>query len=156
MAWCGGCVSHFDDRVSPWAWLLRRVGGHVPPALEHLHDLPEEPPGSCGITWHDCPPAFLPCPLCGFGEASSEHLCIWCPAVAYAWAMLTGRSTSTILADVRRDGGLSVLGGSDIAGIAAVLGHQIAFLYGSMASRNQMQWRDAGAWLARAAGSAIK
>ena len=29
---------------------------------------------------------FGACPLCGTGEAGSEHLWMWCPAVALAWS----------------------------------------------------------------------
>eukprot|EP00974_Lingulodinium_polyedra_P102681 9942318-Lingulodinium_polyedra.AAC.1 len=31
------------------------------------------------------------CPLCGLGEASSEHLLQWCPAVTEAWNLCGGR-----------------------------------------------------------------
>ena len=39
----------------------------------------------------DCLPArgvCEPCPLCSSGEAGSEHLCVFCPAVRHAWAAL--------------------------------------------------------------------
>ena len=70
-----------------------------------------------------------PCPLCGFGGAGSEHLCIWCPAVAEAWFILVGPDGRTFLQAVRepdRDAGL----------VGAVL-HQTSFLHGALCRNGQ-------------------
>ena len=58
--------------------------------------VPGSPPGPGGYTALNRlggPPApqqgaYTTCPLCGLGEAGSEHLVIFCPAVAEAWRIL--------------------------------------------------------------------
>ena len=40
--------------------------------------------------WDWGPSLYGACPLCGRGEAGAEHLLLWCPAVALAWAVLSG------------------------------------------------------------------
>eukprot|EP00969_Alexandrium_andersonii_P012680 552702-Alexandrium_andersonii.AAC.1 len=37
------------------------------------------------------------CPLCGWGEASSQHLLVWCPAVVAAWRSLAGPAAPPLL-----------------------------------------------------------
>ena len=101
---------------------------------------------------HELPPL----PLCGYGEASSQHLCLWCPAAALAWALVTGLRITTILADLSRFRDGAAGPGCSLPGLAAALGHQITFLYGSLASRSKMEWRAAGTRLAQAVGSSIK
>ena len=85
---------------------------------------------------------FAPCPLCLRGEAGAEHLLTWCPATHHAWDLL-GHPAG--LASPRR---LLTAPAWDSAAVAFL--HQVAFLHTSLAGRAGMEWRPAGALLARA------
>eukprot|EP00972_Heterocapsa_arctica_P015058 2217561-Heterocapsa_arctica.AAC.1 len=66
-------------------------------------------------SWQAISP-YAPCPLCNHGEASSQHLCLWCPAVGMAWEHLRGAEATTMIHDVGRD--------PTAAGAAAALARQ--------------------------------
>eukprot|EP00972_Heterocapsa_arctica_P022059 3243703-Heterocapsa_arctica.AAC.1 len=53
--------------------------------------------------WHLTSSPYAICPLCGLGEASSQHLCLWCPAVGMAWEHLRGSHATTMIQDINRD-----------------------------------------------------
>eukprot|EP00972_Heterocapsa_arctica_P085134 12544200-Heterocapsa_arctica.AAC.1 len=85
--------------------------------------------------------SFLACPLCGHGEAGSQHLCIWCPAVAYAWNEIAGPGISTLMADIIKNHKLAQTG--------ALLAQQVVFLYGSLAGRGKQDCKVSGTELVR-------
>ena len=79
-AWCDTCLGPWAGQASLWPLLddadlpaylaplaapRRRVCGRI------------QVPRRCG--------QFGVCPLCGLGEATTEHIWSWCPAVALAW-----------------------------------------------------------------------
>ena len=88
---------------------------------------------------------YDPCPLCGTGELSSQHLILWCPAVALAWLRLTGRDDSIthalIATDEPKRGHLDTL---------AQMLHQVVFLVGALNTRTTMQWTQAANWIVKA------
>eukprot|EP00972_Heterocapsa_arctica_P088685 13076407-Heterocapsa_arctica.AAC.1 len=95
----------------------------------------DEPPSMKTASWHLASSPYSACPLCGLGEASSQHLCLWCPAVGMAWEHLRGTHATTMIQDIGRD--------PSAAGPAAALARQIMYLYGSLTTRAAMQWQDA-------------
>jgi hypothetical protein len=113
------------------------------PASQVEQGCQPEPDATRPIDWHVQRSPFGACPLCGLGEAGSEHLCVWCPAVACAWAQLwPDRAVGSLLQAVAVDG-------PHLATTAALL-HQSAFLYGSLQGRATMHWSQAAGWLVRA------
>ena len=79
MAWCTECV-HPGMTESSWACLPARM---LPSSLrEHAHLISN----GLGKNYFDTHPShFGPCPLCGLGEAGSEHIWQWCSAAYMAW-----------------------------------------------------------------------
>ena len=80
MAWCTDCVQPGMTENS-WACLPVRM---IPSSLrEHAHLINHEQSRS---SFDTRPSHFGPCPLCGLGEAGSEHIWQWCSAAYMAWA----------------------------------------------------------------------
>ena len=132
-AWCAACLG--DD-------VLRDGGAHL---TAHLVGTPPPWPGTqaaCGsLALPAGPGAFPACPLCGLGEAGGEHLLIWCPAVAAAWAAIRPVPLTLLRALTTRGDHASVLG---------TLLHQTSFLHASLLHRVILQAPQAGARLVRA------
>eukprot|EP00972_Heterocapsa_arctica_P093542 13797632-Heterocapsa_arctica.AAC.1 len=101
-----------------------------------MESTPHEPAGMRSTPWH-----LVGCPLCGHGEAGSQHLCIWCPAVAYAWNEIAGPGITTVMADIVRNPKLARSG--------SLLAQQVVFLYGSLAGRACQDWKTSGTELVR-------
>ena len=82
VAWCDRCMGPWAHAPDRWAMLPDEM---LPPTLRDRaasarHNRPQ-------LTGHRGFPqsGYGACPLCGHGEAGSEHLWTWCPAVALAW-----------------------------------------------------------------------
>lgn len=86
-------------------------------------------PDGAEYDWGSSP--FGPCPLCGCGEASSEHILRWCPAVAAAWIQL--QQDSGVLAEAIR--GLE----GNAQDVTALL-HQAAYLNATLGGRAAVSW----------------
>jgi len=82
------------------------------------------------------------CPLCGLGEGGGQHLVIWCPAVAAAWAALAP-GCGSVAAPLER---------AEAPGRGAVgdLLQQASFLHTSLMGKATMTWPAARDWLLRA------
>eukprot|EP00972_Heterocapsa_arctica_P109013 16055485-Heterocapsa_arctica.AAC.1 len=106
-----------------------------------MKDTPQEPADMKCTPWHLVATSFLCCPLCGHGEAGSQHLCIWCPAVAYAWNEIAGPGITTVIADIARK--------PKLAHIGSLLAQQVVFLYGSLAGRAWQDLKTSGTELVR-------
>ena len=84
-SWCGQCVGELRT-IGGWPML---VDGGAPDsafaewALRLRSSVDTE---LAGAAWIDS--CFGVCPLCGFGERGSEHVLIWCLAVARAWFLV--------------------------------------------------------------------
>ena len=95
-AWCHGCLGGWGAGVAKW------------PLLPD-DQLPQPLQDQAAIYRHRCPPPAIQvpldpspygcCPLCGLGEASAEHIWMWCPAVALAWLLVRPDDAPTLLPD---------------------------------------------------------
>ena len=80
MAWCTDCFQPGMTENS-WACLPVRM---IPSSLrEHAHLINQ---GQSRCSFDTRPSHFGPCPLCGLGEAGSEHIWQWCSAAYMACA----------------------------------------------------------------------
>ena len=75
----------------------------------------------------------MACPLCGLGDAGSEHLVVACPAVGLAWASLAGSHRPLSLVQALRHPGPHLR-------VVAALLSAAAVLYGSLLGRS-VSWR---------------
>ena len=61
------------------------------------------------------------CPLCGRGEKVAEHLVIWCPAMAQAWARWGGTNLHSIADDTQGGRAQSTASEATTPGLVPVL-----------------------------------
>eukprot|EP00972_Heterocapsa_arctica_P028644 4213869-Heterocapsa_arctica.AAC.1 len=61
---------------------------------DERHNSSPIPPCMEGFDLDARPSAFGLCPLCRRGEAGSEHLGVWCPAVVAAWITSAAQAPS--------------------------------------------------------------
>ena len=82
-----------------WSWCRRCApveAGALPGLVAHRLGLgppspdPATPASLRRQPWQLHRHRTRPCPLCGFGEHSAEHLLVWCPCLAICWTSLTG------------------------------------------------------------------
>ena len=133
-SWCRRCIPE-------GVWQQGMRGGALLPSergSEHTSQGALGWPDSIdfGVT-RDWPP----CSLCGRGEATGEHLAVWCPAVAYAWGKWQPQALALLA--VMKDPG-------EYASAAARILHQASFLCCSLRQSQMPGWRRAGDWLVRA------
>ena len=142
VAWCSNCLPDCAESAPPWVIAWRAYGDTsrtplddaalaAPPSPEKLQD----------STWVHTASAYSACPLCGRGEAGSEHLCHWCPAVALAWTLVFPDVPYTALSPPA--------GEFDFARFFALCQH-VVFLYGSLNGNATTSWVAAGYSIARA------
>ena len=128
-SWCTGCIGA-QPHGAPWQWLLARI---APESSLADHG----PACLTGDDWHLCRSPYLCCPLCGLGEASSQHLVLWCPAVGVALARCFPDGPRVSLQytapGANQDAALPRL---------AMLIHQVAFLNGTWAGRHVATWQE--------------
>lgn len=146
LAWCQRCLP-FGGRA-PARDLLTELAiaegwaaapGQRPDPDAILGALTRRGDGT-GYDWGPSP--YGPCPLCGCGEAGSQHILRWCPAVATAWANL--QQDGTTLDEATR-----VLLGS--APDATALLHQAAYLNSTLSGRAAVCWTTGARLLTAAA-----
>ena len=101
-AWAKLPDALLPDRLLPFARALREPRGPLP-AVDWARSL------------------FGCCPLCGLGEAGSEHLLGWCPAVALAWLESRPDSAPNTLLEALHSGAWA-------DSVARFL-HQVVFLH---------------------------
>ena len=87
------------------------------------------------------PSAHARCPLCDLGEASAEHLLMWCPAPALAWQRYS-RSTQSLISQVLDPP-------EDPTAVTSLL-HQTLYLYTSVLGRTQLTPAKADTHILRA------
>ena len=129
-SWCGQCIGRVDHGIAPWAWLLAKKGikdsrapeTRIPDALDRTE-------------WHMSQSPYLTCPLCGMGEASSQHLAIWCPAVGIAWKVIAPRAGEHTVME-------AAVNGRQPESVIALC-HQVVVHYGAWATRHQADYKKA-------------
>ena len=141
MAWCEECLDGIGH-LSPWAWVLGDAYAGDGDLGEAVRATPAAPPCMAEGAWRAMTTFYGACPLCSRGEHVSEHLAIWCPAVAAAW-LRVGASHGPSL--VR-----ALSGDRDAAACAARLLRQASFIASSIHNKSAVEWREGADWLARA------
>ena len=76
VAWCQACQPPCSTGFG-WTMVLQAHGD------EDRSSLPPLPSAHSSLL--RTPTTYDRCPLCGWGELSSQHILHWCPAVATAW-----------------------------------------------------------------------
>ena len=118
-ALCRHCLGSWSGVSSLWP-LLR--DDQIP---HQLHELAQQL-----RTGRDAVPVLLPlhpspygcCPLCGLGEASNEHVWMWCTAVALAWSLVRPGGSPDTVAD-------AIMHPGDHTHFLAAFLHQVGFRY---------------------------
>ena len=133
VGWCAACVA---DR--PW--------GRVP--LEALEADPALGPPELALPGPPCPAhgLFARCPLCGLGEASSEHLRCFCPAVQAAW--------TTFRPDECQSWWLGT-DCEDFCDLRLRFNHAVAWLATSLAGKASLAPREGAALIRRRVSSVL-
>jgi len=122
LAWCCRCSPPWDGK----SWIPMPRQGRTPP--QRCCASPHAPSSATLMT----PPGLRATrTLCGIGEAGSEHLLRWCPAVASAWARLCPGAPA-LLEAVNQPGPWDPQ--------AAQLIHQASFLHASLLHRSRPGW----------------
>ena len=139
MAWCTECIQPGMAENS-WACLPVRM---IPSSLrEQAHLINHEQ----GRHSFDARPShFGACPLCGLGEAGTEHIWQWCSAAIMAWAMCgDGSSWRNALAGHCHDK-LRL----------TIVASQVVFLYTSLIGRTSATADDSARRIARAVRAVV-
>ena len=136
MGWCHECLPAGARNGHGWTDVIKFQHNPEsgPPNTFHAAERNEP---NYNADWAEVDSCFGCCPLCGFGEHSSEHLLIWCPAVAHAWA-----STITDYpcpGQYRKD----CKKRPDAYSIMCTFFHQVSFLSISLYGKHTLQWLEA-------------
>ena len=115
VAWCAGCF-HNWRAGDAWASLPANL---LPADLRAYAVLRRGARTPLDADWGAS--AWGCCPLCGLGEAGSEHLLCWCPAVALSWLLLRPDAAPQVVWDALSSG--------DWADALCRFLHQVSFLY---------------------------
>ena len=108
---------------------------------EAVRAVPGAPPCMADGAWKAMASFYGACPLCSRGGHGSEHLAIWCPAVAAAWLRVgTTHGPSPVRA---------LSGDREAAACAARLLHQASFIASSIHNKSSVEWGEGADWLVR-------
>ena len=119
-AWCTLCAPAAATAGHGWACTLGLLTGGDAAAHVEADNLRAAHPGGASLSDPAVPRRGQQCcPLCCTGEFSSEHLLVWCPAVARAWGTLCP-PRRLVLQAISNPG--------DSARLLAIFLHQISFL----------------------------
>ena len=141
--WCRQCLGEWAGDVA-WPCVIRHDTA-CPPDFKRHANLIINNRQDLGREWIDTETCYDCCPLCGRGEYTSQHLLIWCPAVAYAWFLVSGGKRSIpklLIRDNRKT----------LRSLASLL-HQVSFLAGCLFRRSRIHWITAGHKIASAVRS---
>ena len=134
IGFCRSCIGSRGLRIGGWP-LLRGQGPQTAAAGDAWRHLNHVDLAGTQTRHH----LAEPCPPCRSGEAGSEHMCIWCPAVAQAWCDLQPRSGRSLVEALSRP--------EEDRDLLRALLHQVSFLHGAGGAMN---WQRSAAWLVRA------
>ena len=141
-AWCSTCLPCSPACPPPWVIACRAFGdGPGTPLQDAILRAPPNSKALLSHAWSLTDSAFSACPLCGRGEAGSEHLCYWCPAVALGWTLAFPEVPYVSLCHN--------YDGVKVDRLFAFCQHVI-FLYGSLNGTAGVHWGAAGRLIARA------
>ena len=141
MAWCEECLDCIGH-LSPWASVLGDAYAGDNELGEAVRATPAAPPCMADGAWKATTSFYGACSLCSRGEHGSEHLAIWCPAVAAAWLRVGAFHGPN---PVR-----ALSGDRDAAACAARLLHQASSIASSIHNKSAVEWREGADWLVRA------
>ena len=134
MAWCADCIQP-GTAANSWAYIPLRM---IPSSLrEQAHLLNQEQNRNNFDTRLS---HFGPCPLCGLGEAGSEHIWQWCSAASMAWSKCGDGSS-------RRD---ALAGRCNDRLRLTIVASQVVFLYTSLIGRTSANADDSARRIAKA------
>ena len=141
VAWCGGCLGGIEH-LSPWAWVLGETYAGDGDLGEAVRAAPRAPACMAEGRWRGMRSFYGACPLCSMGEHGSEHLAIWCPAVAAAWIRLGAAHGPSPLR--------ALSGDREAATCATRILHQASFIASSIHNKSAVEWREGADWIVRA------
>ena len=134
MAWCVDCIQP-GMAANSWAYLPVRM---IPSSLrEQAHLLNQEQSRN---NFDTRPSHFGPCPLCGLGEAGSEHIWQWCSAAYMAWSKCGDGSSWRVALAGRCNGRLRL----------NIVASQVVLLYTSLIGHTSANADDSARRIARA------
>ena len=130
LQWCGKCLGDIGH-MSPWAWVIENEVAADGALGSNSLCAPRPPEFLRGTDWKHRTSHYGACPLCSMGEHGSEHLAIWCPAVAMAWSRVGAEH-----------------GPSPLKALAGE--REASFIASSTHGKTTMQWGEGAEWIVQA------